>query len=266
MTINGLQDGGHCGELHPAAMYPKHKTREILVSALVAASTFVLATRCAFFERLFEWAARRDSWRELDAGLALLVCASSWAIFLSLRRAQQLRQEIERREAAELLAHQAARLDSLTGLPNGLGFSEAVATALSDAREYAVLFVDLDGFKPVNDTHGHGVGDILLVEVGNRLSSILPEAKLVARLGGDEFGLLVELAGRGQTPNLLARKVKDAFRVPFTINGTTIPIDLTIGTAMTTDGYEKAPDVVRAADLDMYEQKRSRRPGKGRAA
>lgn len=239
----------------------KNSYREIFASALVAISAFVLATHFALFEHVFKFAAKHQAWHALDIAFALVICASNWALFLSLRRSTQLRREIDKREAAEKLAHSSARHDSLTGLPNGLFFSEAVATAVAEAAHHdhkcAVLFIDLDRFKPVNDTHGHDVGDTLLVEIARRLLVTLPKARQVARLGGDEFGVLVEFDDDGDTPNRVRESIVQSLRKPIRIGELTISIDATIGIATGPEPGVDGEALVRSADLAMYDRKKA---------
>jgi diguanylate cyclase (GGDEF)-like protein len=147
--------------------------------------------------------------------------------------------------------------DPLTGLPNRTLFHERLDAQLAAERPIAVLLLDLDRFKEVNDTLGHALGDELLVEVGRRLRPFLPAPDLIARLGGDEFAVFMEAASETQAlqrvDELLAQ-----IRQPFDIAGLDFDIDASIGIAMADDPTLTAADLVRRADVAMYTAKEDR--------
>ncbi len=155
------------------------------------------------------------------------------------------------------LTHQAFH-DALTGLANRQLFTDRIAHALEqrvegdlDGRELVVLFCDLDEFKVVNDSLGHGVGDQVLVEVAKRASAIARRGDTVARLGGDEFAILLE-----QTDLRAAQDVADrlqiALREPMTIDGRIITIKASIGLAEAVPGELTGEEALRNADVAMY--------------
>lgn len=171
----------------------------------------------------------------------------------------------ERRLVEEQLAEARDRLqqlayhDPLTGLPNRLLFNERLAEqvrqAEGDGSLFAVLFVDLDGFKAVNDKHGHAVGDALLAEVANRLRSAAAGA-LVARLGGDEFLLL---ADAGSTLGALADRISDALEWPYELSGIHAVLGCSVGVAVYPQDGTSSEGLIRAADAAMYRRKRANR-------
>jgi diguanylate cyclase (GGDEF)-like protein len=168
------------------------------------------------------------------------------------------------RRAAERKAFEAARRDVLTGLPNRQMFLELAGLALGEAwdsgRKCAALFVDLDGFKPVNDTLGHAAGDALLIAVGNRLQQCAPKGALAARLGGDEFAILLTNTGRGAADPMLAAKViLTGIQHPFDIEGREVTINASIGIACGPENGRRAEDLLNAADVAMYKAKRAGR-------
>ncbi len=156
-------------------------------------------------------------------------------------------------------------LDPLTGLPNRILFNERVLAAMDLARSvpgrsFAVLFLDLDRFKLINDTLGHAAGDQLLVEVGARLRNTVPPngsgcENIVARLGGDEFAILIEGTQGIEAPGALAERILGAMRVPCTLDGRGVHCSASIGVALWEDGYTCPEDVIGDADMAMYAAK-----------
>jgi diguanylate cyclase (GGDEF)-like protein len=142
-----------------------------------------------------------------------------------------------------------ARTDELTGLPNRRRLMAELANF--DDVSGALLLLDLDGFKPVNDRYGHEMGDRILRQVAGRFSRSLPTGALLARLGGDEFGILV--SGSDDTAFELASALKASLSYPFVIDGNSISISVSIG-HVRNDG---AGDLMQRADLAMYEAKRA---------
>ena len=168
-----------------------------------------------------------------------------------------------RKELEGQLRHQALH-DSLTGLANRALFIDRVQHALDRGRgiresSLAVLFLDLDDFKTVNDSLGHSAGDEMLVAVGQRLGHTLRPADTVARLGGDEFAILLENAGT-EAPQAVAGRMLDAFEQPFAIQDKEVQMHASIG--ITFDTPTSTPEeLLRNADLAMYVAKQR---GKGR--
>jgi diguanylate cyclase (GGDEF)-like protein len=157
----------------------------------------------------------------------------------------------------ERLRHQAFH-DSLTGLTNRMLFTDRVTDALGYADRVAVLFIDLDDFKLVNDSLGHEVGDRLLVEVAHRLRAALPAEHVLGRLGGDEFALLVEDADAEPC----AEAVISALRQPFNVAGFQINLRASIGVAATDGtGTLDAAALLRNADVAMYAAKHEHKGG-----
>jgi diguanylate cyclase (GGDEF)-like protein len=164
------------------------------------------------------------------------------------------------RAVAETI-HQAFH-DSLTGLPNRALFLDRLEHSLARARRsergVSVLYIDLDGFKTVNDSLGHAVGDELLVAVGERIATIVRDADTAARFGGDEFAVLLDEYVGAEIPAMVARRVLDAFKDPFEVRGRPIYVSASIGISA---GIETAEHLLRNADLAMY---RAKSRGKGR--
>ena len=163
------------------------------------------------------------------------------------------------REKLEFLAHH----DALTGLPNRVLFSEHLEQGLSLARReqrgLGLLFIDLDEFKPVNDRHGHAVGDILLRQVGVRIREVLRRSDIVGRIGGDEFMVLLGQVGNPLDAARIAEKVRRALASPFLIDDKALSIGSSIGVALFPEHGLDAVELTRHADQAMYQAKHAGR-------
>ncbi|MBV9786175.1 MAG: EAL domain-containing protein [Acidisphaera sp.] len=192
-------------------------------------------------------------------GLSCL--AFAWLVLI-IRGSMNLRAEIRTRREAEERAALLARHDPLTGLPNRRVFVETARQLLGGseaAGDCAVMFVDLDGFKTINDVHGHGLGDRLLTEVAGRLASLLPVQGMLARLGGDEFAILPgPMVGRTELVGL-AERIVTATAEPFLVDGTRLEIGASIGVAIGPEDGRDISALLRAADIAMYCAKESGR-------
>jgi len=170
----------------------------------------------------------------------------------------------ERFELEEELTHRAFH-DALTGLPNRALFtdrvSQAIARAARRATPVTVLYLDLDGFKAVNDTFGHAVGDSLLVRVAERLGGLVRTADTVARFGGDEFCVLLDDDSGAENAFSLGQRILSAFEEPFEVEGRDLVVSPSVGLASTASGLETAGDLLRNADVSMY---RAKSLGRGR--
>ena len=162
-------------------------------------------------------------------------------------------------QALELLARQ----DALTGLANRRAAHERMQLAILHARRsasaMAVIYLDLDGFKAVNDTRGHGIGDLLLQGVSQRLLAAVRAEDTVARLGGDEFMVaLFEVKGEGDAVQVAAKLI-EAVSQPFVLEGHEVQITASAGLALYPDAGEDAETLVKHADLALYQAKRQGR-------
>jgi diguanylate cyclase (GGDEF)-like protein/PAS domain S-box-containing protein len=167
------------------------------------------------------------------------------------------------RRAGEEDVRRQATHDGLTGLPNRTALSARFdALAAAGGPPFAFLYLDLDGFKPVNDRFGHEAGDHLLTTVAARFAAVVDQEDLVCRLGGDEFGILVEQADE-QRAVALADRLLEAARVSVPIGAQIAFVDASIGIALARPGHERTPpeEILRRADQAMYEAKQT---GRGR--
>ncbi|MFG1604797.1 diguanylate cyclase domain-containing protein [Actinoplanes sp. NPDC049265] len=184
------------------------------------------------------------------------------------RATAALRKDIERRQAVEQELHrrelsamrELAFHDQLTGLANRALFYDRVAHALRshsrNAGTFAVFFIDLDGFKEVNDEHGHSAGDIVLKETAARLRDCLRDSDTVARFGGDEFAVMVERLADADDVHVTAGRMVASLGNPIRIGARTVAVTASIGVALNRPG-DDTEAILRAADLAMYEAKTS---------
>lgn len=170
-----------------------------------------------------------------------------------------LRDITERKEAEDLLAHQALH-DPLTGLPNRTLILDRAEQMLARSRrnhhEVAALFVDLDNFKDINDTLGHEVGDLILQAVADRFSHVLRDNDTVGRLGGDEFVVLAEGVSLAAGPELVAERLNDVLREPFRVQGYEgAPLRISASIGIASGSRPSAQELLREADIALYRAK-----------
>ena len=166
----------------------------------------------------------------------------------------------ERRQAEETI-HRLAYTDPVTGLPNRVRFREHVQQAVEQAKKsrhpLALLLMDLDRFKDVNDTLGHNRGDSLLQQVGLRLRGALFAPDVVARLGGDEFGILLPRLAAADDVKQVIKKLQDFLEAPFIIDGIPIAVEASIGVATMPEHADDADMLLQRADVAMYLAKKT---------
>ena len=201
-------------------------------------------------EEVVKWALR--PWRDHENRLGGYILTITPVTELVRLRAQ-LKQGHERENTL-------AYSDTLTGLPNRQLFNDrlnmALATAFRQLSKIALIFIDLDGFKKVNDTLGHDYGDMLLKQVALRLQSTLRDTDTVARLGGDEFVIILGVRDKNDA-EMVAQKVLKVLGTPFDLNGKPANIGGSLGIAMYPMDGNTAADLIKKADAAMYEAKNS---------
>ena len=177
-------------------------------------------------------------------------------------------QDITERKNIEAQLTRNAFYDSLTGLPNRVLFSDRLSQAFERSKRhndyfFAILFLDLDGFKGINDDFGHAMGDTFLIAIARRLESCLRSGDTVARLGGDEFVVLLEEIKDISDATNITQRIQKTLKTPLYLNGSTVIATASIGIAISSNHYQQPENLLRDADIAMYQAKRQ---GKARYA
>jgi diguanylate cyclase (GGDEF)-like protein/PAS domain S-box-containing protein len=220
--------------------------RELLRVTALDFDAFAIELRCCDL-------AGREVWVALHCSFFSEPGSSAPCLILQV-------QDISARRSAEAGLHQIAFHDSLTGLPNRRRFGEQLAqvVALSQTGSrpgYAVMFLDFDRFKLINDSLGHGAGDEFLVQVARRIREQVRPHDVVARLGGDEFAILMHRVEGVDDAIALADRLMLALRRPFVVAGTEINTSASVGITTSDFDYRTPEDVLRDADIAMYKAK-----------
>jgi len=185
-------------------------------------------------------------WSSAIAGFLLVI---AWLL---------ARSDVRRLDSEKRLRYMAQH-DKLTGLASRELFADRLDQAMAMARRhhssFALLYLDLDEFKPINDQFGHDTGDALLQKVAERLHQCVREVDTVARIGGDEFAIILLETSTPRDAELVAEKMIRAFRTTFRINGHDCRISASIGIAMYPADSDQAEGLVRCADMAMYKAK-----------
>jgi diguanylate cyclase (GGDEF)-like protein len=175
---------------------------------------------------------------------------------------ETLSAEISEREAAEARAQSLARHDPLTGLANRRHFLEEldrrIALVGSEENAFALMFVDLDRFKPINDVHGHAIGDQLLQVIGTRLMACIRDDSFAARLGGDEFAVLIEGPGGREAVAAAARRILHELSAPILVNGLKLTVGASIGISLCPEDGRDAAELLQRGDAAMLRAKEDR--------
>jgi diguanylate cyclase len=202
-------------------------------------------------------------WTEYAFQIGSAIEMLSWLVVLGMRT-EEVRQSAHRSHAERDVMRSLAETDALTGLPNRRGLRqrlEASLPACAPGRLGALFMVDLDGFKAVNDRLGHDAGDLLLKAVAERLRGLVRGGDTVARLGGDEFVICADALPDPAAAHRLGEKFVQAFRAPFSIDGQSCQVGLTVGYALSPLDGSDADALLKRADAALYAGKAA---GKGR--
>jgi len=229
-------------------------------------ATVVAAALIAFEIDVFETegqVSRAVETLELDEVLVLTSLIVLGLLVFVWRRGVEHRRELERRRAAEAEVMSLALQDPLTGLPNRRQFDEALKAALRQPptapEAHALFMLDLNGFKKINDLHGHPVGDQALIHVSARLLRAVREGDLVARLGGDEFAIIARNVAGADGAAAIGRRIIDSLEPPVVIEGTRHAVGSATGVALAPQDGLDGEGLVRKADVALYRAKAERR-------
>ena len=204
------------------------------------------------------------SWYQSSFSVAAIVTASTVVLLLLWQFRTRLVGTLAQARAAEKQMRHDAYHDALTGLPNRTLFMERVVRTMERARKdesylFAVLFLDLDRFKNVNDSLGHSVGDLLLVEIAQRLRSCVHPTDTVARLGGDEFTVLLENLEYPENATEVAERLQEELEVPIKVGRHELYTTVSVGIVANVNNREKPEELLRDADTAMYRAKENGR-------
>ncbi len=210
----------------------------------------------------------KETRRQHKSGKLIPVSLLGFPIFINnlIEGIFYVYQDVTKRKALENQLYRKAFYDSMTGLPNRILFLDRLRHTLKrqQRREHlrsAVLLIDLDRFKWVNDTLGHNAGDDLLIKAAQRFLGCVRSVDTVARLGGDEFAVLLEDIGSAKEIVTIARRIRDDTARSFSIEGNEVQVSASIGIVLNTNRYSRSQDIIRDADIAMY---RAKTTGKSR--
>ena len=237
--------------------WKRARTRDALVLLGAGIIIFVLSEIFELPPYLLQFGLDHADW-DIDDLIFVVFMLSAGLLIYGFRRYRDLSREIKARAAAELDARNLARHDPLTGLPNRRFFEEKLDECLgvaSATHQVAVLMLDLDGFKMVNDTFGHAVGDKALSEFARRVSKVLHAGTFLARIGGDEFAIIKPEIDSLNDPTNLARRIAATVAEPFVIEKATADFGVGIGIAVAPNDGLDPDELVRRADRALYRAK-----------
>lgn len=243
---------------------PSRGQRDLYALGLFLVLSFVIAERLNLFDTLYKLSRAHENWQLDEIFAGSMVALVGFALY-AFSRARETSRQLGLRVIAEEHAQAMAMHDALTGLPNRRHLRAALDRFLARvdaATPLAVVAVDLDRFKPVNDLYGHAIGDALLVRVAELLKQGAGGDGFVARLGGDEFILVLPHQSAEHLMGKLSALVA-AFYVPFALLGHEISIGASLGVAMAPSDGHDADTLMRRADVALY---RAKDDGRGRFA
>lgn len=243
---------------------PRRKwVKDALVIGALALVGLALAILTDAWDALTNFVEGHESW-ELDELILIVLMTGLGGFVFALRRLADLRREVSVREAAEHEVTRLAYTDALTGLANRRSFEMHVAELAEQTPraygQFAVLAIDLDNFKNINDVYGHGAGDALLVAIAERLKLLLREGDFAARIGGDEFVVVARSVADNEEAARLARRLSVDAADPVSFADTQLEVGLSVGVAMYPEDSTDPQTLVTRADLALY---RAKKDGRG---
>lgn len=221
-------------------------THIVLMATAIAGFQFVdvLITDTSYINTIFDWM------------IAYSAMISTVALYENMQSRLKKERDGEHKKYVQLATH-----DQLTRLPNRVLFYDRLKRAMERAKRentiFAVLYLDLDGFKPINDQHGHEAGDLVLEETADRLTQCVRDSDTIARLGGDEFAVILENIGHSETAEEIARKIAFKICKPIRLIDKDVRTKASIGIAYYPQDGSSRDELIRRADVAMYHAKTS---------
>ena len=208
----------------------------------------------------------RNYLTQIVVGASLVVIVIATILLFGYRRIVYLFEHADEMQNRAHSLQQQVMLDALTKIPNRRGFDECIqnhfALAQRTGMPFSVFYLDLDGFKAINDEQGHDAGDQALIAATNRFKATMRDSDVIARLGGDEFALVAHNAGDREQLLILAQRLIAALEQPIAVSGSEVKLGVSIGIASYPGNGNSIEDLLAAADAAMYEAKHQ---GKNRA-
>src|SRR5581483_11575450 len=222
----------------------------------VGVATYFIQERVAAFDRISHFLDVNGN-GSIDADDLMWVFLSLCigAVLIGVRKMRSLSAEVQARAAEQRENWRLARHDEVTGIANRRFFNETLDRALASGEQTAVLVLDLNKFKMVNDLYGHAAGDAALREFARRVSSAISPAIFVARIGGDEFGVVQASVSSREEAVVLARTIVDVAAKPLTVGGATVTIGVAVGVAVASEPGTGRDEILHRADLALYRAK-----------
>lgn len=240
-----------------AVVSQRGSTIDAITISIFGVIIFIVEYNYEFAAAFFQFAIDHEAWEIDNIVFVIFILGIGFAIF-SYRRVKELAIEMTARRRAEMEATKLARHDPLTGLPNRRFFVEALGDVLrktTPESQSAVLMLDLDGFKSINDAYGHGVGDNALVEFAERITQIMRPGAIFIRVGGDEFAVILPNIKSLDEPASLARRITAAVVEPFWLDHIAASVGVGIGIAVAPPDGMDADLLVQRADRALYRAK-----------
>lgn len=236
---------------------PWSSSQDALVLILVMVAGTLLALQYDLVEFWDQYTDRQRRIKVEEVFLLTMLLVGGLAIFM-VRRLKEARLDAEREVRAQA-ANALAMQDALTDLPNRRALNAALEQALASSpapgRVHAYFVLDLNGFKQVNDRHGHATGDELLRAIAKRFRAVARSGDLVARFGGDEFGVLARNVESCEAAYEIGQRFVDALAAPIVIDGRSCAVGVAVGLALYPDDGNSVEAITQRADLAMYKAK-----------
>ncbi len=229
--------------------------KELLAIFIFALIAFVISGYFDVLENFIAFSQAHEAW-ELDEILVTSMVLTFVLLAKVIKRSQDLALEIELRKIAEQKIQELAFQDTLTNLPNRRIFMTKLSFVMKqnsqNHSQQAILFIDLDNFKEVNDTFGHSTGDDLLCQFARRARGCIKQNDILSRIAGDEFSVLLSNIKDPHDAAIVAERIIQGLSLPFSINGNQIRVSLSIGIAITPQDSISAEELMSFADKAMY--------------